>query len=56
MNAQNINSIKKGIENVLKSSKKQKKLILNSNRIIRKLTWDNCALKTIKVYKKILNQ
>jgi hypothetical protein len=20
------------------------------------LTWDNCALKTIKVYKKILNQ
>ena len=56
VNAQNINSIKKGIENVLKSSKKQKKLILNSNRIIRKLTWDNCALKTIKVYKKILNQ
>ena len=56
MNSQNIYSIKKGIENVLKSSKKQKKLILNSNQIIRKLTWDNCALKTIEVYKKVLKR
>ena len=56
VNAQNINSIKNGIENVLKSRDKQKKLILNSNQIITKLTLDNCALKTIKVYKKILNQ
>ena len=56
VNSQNIYSIKKGIENVLKSSKKQKKLILNSNQVIRKLTWDNCALKTIEVYKKVLKR
>ena len=56
VDAKNIDSIKKGIESLLKSKNEQKKLILNSNKIIRKLTWDNCALKTTKIYKKILDR
>ena len=49
-----INDIKKNIENILKSKVKQKKIILNSKKIVNKFSWEKCALDTSKVYQKIL--
>ena len=49
-----INDIKKKIENILKSKVKQKKIILNSKKIVNKFSWEKCALDTSKVYQKIL--
>jgi len=51
----NITSIKRGIENTLKSNKKKKKLISNSKKIISKFSWEKCTFYTSEVYKKILN-
>ena len=51
----NINSIKKGIENLLKSKKKQKDLVSRGRKIANKFTWKKCALFTTEVYKKVLN-
>ena len=50
----NINSIKSGIESILKSKKQQKKLFLRSKLITKQLTWKKCAIATSEIYKKIL--
>ena len=55
VNSKNINDIKKGIERVLKSKKKQKRLILNSKKIVKEFTWELCAFKTAQIYKNIFN-
>ena len=55
VNSKNINDIKKGIERVLKSKKKQKRLILNSKKIVKRFTWELCAFKTAQIYKNICN-
>tara|TARA_B100001057_G_scaffold462859_1_gene516238 strand:+ start:504 stop:1580 length:1077 start_codon:yes stop_codon:yes gene_type:complete len=56
VNAKNIDSIRKGIESILKSKLEQKRLISRTNLILKQYTWSNCALKTSKIYKKILSQ
>lgn len=51
----NITSIQKGIENILKSSYKQKNLTIERNKIIERYSWEKCALSTLKIYKKVKN-
>ena len=51
----NVRSIKLGIENILKSSYKQKRLISNSNKIVNEYDWEKCVLNTSEIYKKIKN-
>ena len=53
--ATNKNSIRNGIESILKSKAQQKKLSLEGKLITKQLTWKKCALATSKVYKKVLN-
>ena len=47
--------ITKGLKSVLKSPKKQRKLITNSKKIIEKYTWENCAKETAKIYRRVSN-
>lgn len=51
----NITSIQRGVENILKSSYKQKKLIVKSNKIIDRYNWEKCAFNTSEIYKKVKN-
>ena len=39
----NVTNIKLGIENVLKSQRKQKKLINKSNKIVEEYDWEKCV-------------
>ena len=55
VNPKNITNIKIGIENVLKSQRKQKKLINKSNKIVEEYDWEKCAFNTSEIYKKIKN-
>tara|TARA_B110000858_G_scaffold193827_1_gene247122 strand:- start:29 stop:1096 length:1068 start_codon:yes stop_codon:yes gene_type:complete len=55
INPNDINDIKKKIENVVKSKKKQKMLIKRGFLIAQKYSWDKCSVETIKIYKKVLN-
>tara|TARA_A100001015_G_scaffold205070_1_gene229266 strand:- start:5006 stop:5722 length:717 start_codon:yes stop_codon:yes gene_type:complete len=55
VNPNNIADITKGLESILKSPEKHKKLITNSKKIIEKYTWENCAKETAKIYRRISN-
>ena len=55
VNPKNINNIRKGMENILKSNIVRKRLIFNSIPVIKRFSWEECALNTSKIYKKILN-
>lgn len=55
VNPKNVTNIKIGIENVLKSQHKQKKLINKSNKIVEEYDWEKCAFNTSEIYKKIKN-
>ena len=55
VNQKNINNIRKGMENILKSNIVRKRLIFNSIPVIKRFSWEECALNTSKIYKKILN-
>ena len=46
--------IKKKIENVLRSKEKQKKLIKNGFKRIKKFSWKKCTYETTQVYKRII--
>ena len=54
VNPRNILSIKKGIENTLKSNEKKRLLTLNSKKIVSKFSWEKCTFHTSDVYKKFL--
>ena len=55
VNPNKISDITKGLKSVLKSPKKQRKLITNSKKIIEKYTWENCAKETAKIYRSVSN-
>ena len=55
VNPKKINSIKRGIEHILKSPYKQKTLISKSDKIIDRYSWKKCAFNTSEIYKKIKN-
>ena len=52
----NINTIKKGIEKVLKSNRIKKKIISNGSLLAKKFSWEKCASETSLVYKNIVNR
>ena len=49
----NINTIKKGIEKVLKSNRIKKKIISNGSLLAKKFSWEKCAFETLKIYKNL---
>lgn len=55
INPNNISDIKKKMENVLKSKKKQKILIKKGLLKTKQYSWNKCALETIEIYKKVLS-
>ena len=55
VNPNNIAEITKRLKSILKSPQKQKKLITNSKKIIEKYTWENCAIETAKIYRRVSN-
>ena len=55
VNPNNIAEITKCLKSILKSPKKQRKLITNSKKIIEKYSWKNCAIETAKIYRKVSN-
>ena len=54
VNPRNVQDIKKKIENVLRSKEKQKKLIKNGFKRIKKFSWKKCTYETTQVYKRII--
>ena len=49
-----IKDINHTIQTILDSNKTHEKFLKSSQKIKKKFTWENCALNTIEVYKKVL--